>query len=707
MFSVSASSLSVLWNVEALPPFSPGRGLRQGDPLSPYLFILVMEKLAYMIQDKVNQGLWKPFKVSRGGFALTHLFFADDLILFGKATENQLTIIMNCLNSLASVSGLALNLSKSKLFTSPKVSLRVAWVLSRRCGIPRTTDLGFYLGAPIIHGRVTKETHGFILERMAAKLSSWKRNTLSLAGRRTLVQSVTQSIPVYSMQNVLLPASICYNIDRLNMNFLWGSDEGNRKIHHLNWNTVCLKKEQGGLSLRKARDNNLALVSKLGWRILKNDQVPWCQALKHKYLRSTTLWTCGTQSASPTWRAILKCRDVLRAGTIWRIGDGRDVLFWKDRWLDLGPLETIVDNPVPESSDSFRVAQAIHPNGNWDLNFLSAFLPQHVLECIRGLPRPMETSIKDDICWSGTPDGSFSLKSAFALITSQSLDVPSGEWIWIWKIPCIERIRTFLWLIMHDRLLTNFTHFYRHMTTSADCPRCTGIEENLSHLLRDCPIARETWQRLGVRSSGFFSPPIHSWIRLNSTAKASYFQETTPWFLVFLGAIWYLWKRRNLFVFEGKSTPPFQIARKALAHARETAGTFKVRSITFRAPTLVRWSPPPENYFKLNTDGSLDHTSHNASAGGLVRRSGGSWVTGYLVNIGIATSFAAELWGLREGLKLCLSLGVTHLLIEMDSSTIVNMLQRDNFSQEALSLLMIDCAGLLKKLQNCSINHIF
>ena len=150
-------------------------------------------------------------------------------MLFGEATARQLNEIMDCLDHSANVSGLTMNLSKSKLFTSPGVPNGVAINLSNRSGIPRTEDLGMYLGVPIVHGRVTKSMHRYTVERMEKRLSNWKQNVLTLAGRRTLIQSVTSSMPIYSMQSMLLPVSICDDIDRVNRNFLWGSNSEKRE----------------------------------------------------------------------------------------------------------------------------------------------------------------------------------------------------------------------------------------------------------------------------------------------------------------------------------------------------------------------------------------------------------------------------------------------------------------------------------------------
>lgn len=82
MSCVSSVSSSHLFNGGCLEPFTPSRGIRQGDPLSPYLFILCIEYLGHLIEEKCTSKVWKPVKASRSGLAFSHLFFADDLVLF-------------------------------------------------------------------------------------------------------------------------------------------------------------------------------------------------------------------------------------------------------------------------------------------------------------------------------------------------------------------------------------------------------------------------------------------------------------------------------------------------------------------------------------------------------------------------------------------------------------------------------------------------
>ncbi|XP_016199953.1 uncharacterized protein LOC107640962 [Arachis ipaensis] len=111
---VTSSSLSVLWNRNRLQNFNPKRGLRQGDPMSPYLFVLCMEMLACFIFHRVSQGLWNPVAVSRNGPRLSHLMFADDLLFFCKASKAQVIEVIHCLDLFSRASGLKVNLHKSK-----------------------------------------------------------------------------------------------------------------------------------------------------------------------------------------------------------------------------------------------------------------------------------------------------------------------------------------------------------------------------------------------------------------------------------------------------------------------------------------------------------------------------------------------------------------------------------------------------------------
>jgi len=105
MNCLSLVNFTVMWNGAKTQAFTPSRGVRQGDPLSPYLFVLCIERLNYLIENMVTNGAWKPVYASRGGPPLSNLFFVDDLILFGEATMEQAKVIKHCLELFCSASG--------------------------------------------------------------------------------------------------------------------------------------------------------------------------------------------------------------------------------------------------------------------------------------------------------------------------------------------------------------------------------------------------------------------------------------------------------------------------------------------------------------------------------------------------------------------------------------------------------------------------
>lgn len=115
---ISTPCMRVIWNGEALEEFTPSRGIRHGDPISPYLFVLCIDRLSHLINLAVNEGLWKPISLARGGPSLSHLMFVDDLVLFSEATVEQANVINMCLDLFCQSSGQKVSMSKTQIFFS-------------------------------------------------------------------------------------------------------------------------------------------------------------------------------------------------------------------------------------------------------------------------------------------------------------------------------------------------------------------------------------------------------------------------------------------------------------------------------------------------------------------------------------------------------------------------------------------------------------
>lgn len=194
----------MLWNGEALEEFVPSRGIHQGDPLSLYLSVLCIEKLFQMISLAVEHKHWRAIQLSRGGPMISYLAFADDVLLFAEASVEQITLMKNILDLFCRSLGQKVSEEKSRIFFSPNVPDILRQEICSASGFQVTSDIGKYLGVPILHNRVNRHSFQFILDKVDQRLSNWKVMTLSLAGRLTLTKSVLQSLPTYVICKVLM-----------------------------------------------------------------------------------------------------------------------------------------------------------------------------------------------------------------------------------------------------------------------------------------------------------------------------------------------------------------------------------------------------------------------------------------------------------------------------------------------------------------------
>jgi len=237
MHCVSSSTFPVLWNGNKLPQFKPTHGLRQGDPLSPYLFILCMEKQSIAINNVVIQRKWEPICINNTWPYLSHLLFADDVLLSIKAKIFQFQVVSELFDNFSKASGLKINLSKSRTFFSSSTLQAKIHKLIAIYGIRSTTSLEKYLGFPILRGSPKRSDFLFMIDKMQNRLASWKGELLNKAGRLTFASSILSSIPTYYMQINWLPQNICDNIDQTTRNFIWRGNN-NIGVHLVNWKKV-------------------------------------------------------------------------------------------------------------------------------------------------------------------------------------------------------------------------------------------------------------------------------------------------------------------------------------------------------------------------------------------------------------------------------------------------------------------------------------
>ena len=149
MSCVTLVSTSILFNGEALDPIYPTRGIRQGGSLSPYLFILCMEFLGQLIEEKCRKKLWQPVKASQRGPAFSPLLFANNLVFFAKADYVNCSAITDVLDTFCNMTGQSVSESKSRVYFLPNVDRDTRESLSDILGFSSTPFLGKYLDIPM------------------------------------------------------------------------------------------------------------------------------------------------------------------------------------------------------------------------------------------------------------------------------------------------------------------------------------------------------------------------------------------------------------------------------------------------------------------------------------------------------------------------------------------------------------------------------
>ena len=143
----------------------------------------------------------------------------------------------------------------------------------------------------MIFGRKKTKEFAKLKQRLQLRLEGWQSKLLSKAGKATLIRSVAQSIPVYTMSTFRLPVEVCKAFDTLVRNFWWGvKSDGSKTLMLKAWKDLCTPKEVGGLGFRLFQDLNLAFLAKLGWAIARGDDSYWANLMRAKYFKTQSFF---------------------------------------------------------------------------------------------------------------------------------------------------------------------------------------------------------------------------------------------------------------------------------------------------------------------------------------------------------------------------------------------------------------------------------
>ena len=313
MACVSSVSYSFLIKGSPKGRVIPSRGLRQGDPLSPYLFILCTEVLSGLCQRAQECGHLPAIKVANGSPPINHLLLADDTMFFCRSNQKSCNRLMEIITRYGEASGQVINFNKSTITFSNKSPLAVKLAAKLTLGISKEGGVGKYLGLPEHFGQRKRDIFTSIVHKIRQRSHSWTTRFLLVAGKQILLKSLLAAMPLYAMSCFKLPISLCKRIQFVLTRFWWDDKPDKKKLSWVSWDKLTLPKLEGGLRFREIEQLNDALLARISWKILHFFNSLLARVLLGKYCHDQTFLKVSTSSfCSHGWRSILAGREILK-----------------------------------------------------------------------------------------------------------------------------------------------------------------------------------------------------------------------------------------------------------------------------------------------------------------------------------------------------------------------------------------------------------
>lgn len=610
---ISNCRYSVKWEGEIFGYFKSTRGVRQGDPLSPSLFIVAMEWFSKYLNDAMISEIILPYRTLHRAINISHLMFADDLLVFSNGKLDSIMALLDLLGKFCILSGEKLNPSKSQIIFSNGIDNISRDEICDITGFKATLLPITYLGVPLYKGRTLVCHFQYLRDRMQKRIMGWAKRLLSMGGRIEIVRSVLSAMSIHAMLTLPVPLTVIDSMVTIMSAFIWDTN-GESRRHWISGTRLCTPKECGGLAIRHPRLMMQTFHAKRAWDFVISDSL-WARFARSRFREG--------QSGSPLWNAISPFITNVKSLGTWKLGNGNTAcgdigLFYGisvPSYIRYSSVRSIMNNPGCISA----LRDSVPPE------------EQHVFETV------IFNDQEDRFVSKLTVDGSFTIKAYYNHLVDQSnrTRYPWGTIIWRSWIP--PKISCLLWKLYHNVVPTDEAITKLGLSIVSKCTCCTAhTRETATHLFFEGELASSIWSRLAAI---FDRPRPHgkgSLLRFWLKGDMKDYMDNLASGMAGC-VLWELWKARNDKIFNDTHRPSWRnclswavrinaMIKSPFIYSFQTQSTIAALGI-FTRPTNVRirwlsWRPP-------DTDCAIDIyfiASEITRVSGIVRNQFGHFI---------------------------------------------------------------------------------